>query len=319
MTRLVFLDPFALSRTEQIGALLPDGWELSVAKSRAVADQLAALSGADFAVTADVPVTAEMFAVPGLKGVHKWGVGYDNIDLDAARANGVRVMRTTGSNAVAVAETALAMMLALNRNLVRGHMGVLEGKWLKSECAQSSTRLSGKTVGIVGLGHIGTALARLLAGFGCTILYTKRTPLSAEEEQALGVTHVALDRLLRESDVVSLHCALNEGTANLIDAAALAKMKPDAILINAARGGVVVESDLAAAVREGRLRGAAVDVFATEPVEPDNPLVGLDGVIVTPHVAALTSDGFVPSITRMIANMVAVDQGREPAGIDIIV
>jgi phosphoglycerate dehydrogenase-like enzyme len=319
MTRLVFLDPLALARGDQIRALLPPGWELALAKSRAAPDQLAALSGADFAVTADVPVTAEMFATPGLKGIHKWGVGYDNIDLEAARARGVRVMRTTGSNAITVAETALGMMLALNRNLVRGHLGVLAGKWLKSECAQTSTRLSGKTVGIVGLGYIGTALAKLLAGFGCTVLYSKRTPLPAEEAASLGVTHASLDRLLAESDAVSLHCALNDSTRNLIDAGALAKMKPGAILINAARGGVVVEADLAAAVREGRLRGAAVDVFATEPVEPGNPLVGLDGVIVTPHVAALSSDGFVPSITRMVENMAAVDAGREPAEIDILV
>ncbi len=119
--------------------------------------------------------------------------------------------------------------------------------------------------------------------------------------------------------MVTLNCELNPSTRNMIDAARLALMKPDAILVNAARGGVMVEADLAEAIRAGRLRGAGVDVFAVEPIQPDNPLIGLDRVVLTPHVGAISADSFVASITRMIDNLQAVGEGRSPRDIDIVI
>lgn len=319
MMRVVMLDPSAPDRLDRIRPYLPEGWDIATPGSRDPAEQVAALSGAAFGITGDVAVTEDMMAVEGLRAIHKWGVGYDNIDLDAARRHHVRVLRTTGSNAVAVAETTLGLILALNRNIVRGHVGILAGEWRKGELSPTSMRLSGRTVGIVGMGYIGKALARLLGGFGCTILYTKRTPLNADEERAAGIRFAPLDELLRTSDVVTLNCEFNASTRNLINRETLALMKPDAILINAARGGVMVEEDVADAIREGRLRGAGVDVFAIEPVPPGNPLIGLDRVITTPHVGAISSDAFVPSITRMIGNLKAIADGREPDPIDVLV
>ncbi len=319
MTDVVLLDPATAARLERMRPFLPEGWRLRTAASRDTEDQIAALRGARCAITGDMPVTAAMMAVPGLRAVHKWGVGYDGIDLDAARQHGVRVLRTTGSNAVAVAETTLGLILAVNRNLVRGHVGIREGEWLKGELGPSSTRLSGRTVGIVGLGYIGKALATLLRGFGCKVLYTKRTPLSPAEEAEAGVSYAPLDALLAEADVVTLNCELNASTRNLIDRDRLALMKPDAILVNAARGGVLVEADLAEAIRAGRLRGAAVDVFATEPVPADSPLIGLDRVILTPHIAAISADSFASSLTRMMDNLRAVENGEQPRAIDILV
>lgn len=319
MTRLVMLDPGGEERVERVRPFLPAGWEIRSARSRDAADQLAALAGADFAITGDVPVTAEMMAVPGLRAVHKWGVGYDNIDLEAARRHGVRVLRTTGSNAVAVAETTLGLILAVNRNIVRGHVGLMDGRWRKGELSPSSTRLSGKMVGIVGMGHIGKALVRLLDGFGCVVIYTKRQPLAREEEEALGLRYAPLEVLLAEADVVTLNCELNASTRNMIDAARLALMKPDAILVNAARGGIVVEADLAAALREGQLRGAGVDVFAEEPLRPDNPLIGLDRAVLTPHVGAISADSHAASLTRMMRNLKAVEDGLPPQDIDVLV
>lgn len=319
MTRLIMLDPGGAERENRIRPFLPEGWEVACAPSRDPSDQVAALRGATFAITGDVPVTAEMLAVPGLRAVHKWGVGYDNIDLDAARRHGVRVLRTTGANAVAVAETTLALILAVNRNIVRGHVGILDGRWRKGELSPTSTRLSGKTVGIIGMGYIGKALARLLTGFGCTILYTKRSPLPPQEEAALNLRFAGLEELLAEADVVTLNCELNASTRNMIDTARLALMKPDAILVNAARGGIVVEADLAAALRDGRIRGAGIDVFAEEPIHPDNPLIGLDRAVLSPHIGALAADGHAASVTRMIANFRAVEEGRAPLAIDVLV
>lgn len=319
MCHVVLLDPSAPDRLDRMRPLLPAGWTLGNATSRAAADQEAALAGADFAITGDVPVTAAMMAVPGLRAVHKWGVGYDGIDLPAARAQGVRVLRTTGSNAVAVAETTLGLILTVNRNITRGHVAIHRGDWPKGELGATSMGLSGRTVGIVGMGYIGKALARLLRGFGCRTLYTKRTPLTPAEEAEAGVSYAALDDLLAQSDVVTLNCELNDSTRNLIDARRLALMRPDAILINAARGGVLVEADLAAAIASGRLRGAGVDVFAIEPIAADNPLIGLDRVVLTPHIAAISADGFVPTMQRMFANLKAVAEGANPPALDILV
>ncbi|WP_211246088.1 2-hydroxyacid dehydrogenase [Cereibacter changlensis] len=319
MTTVVMLDPAAPDRMERVAAFLPEGWRLTTAASRAAEDQLAALQGARYAITGDVPVSAAMMAAPGLKAVHKWGVGYDGIDLEAASRHGVRVLRTTGSNAVAVAETTLGLILAVNRNLVRGHVGIGSGDWLKGALAPSSMKLSGRTVGIVGMGYIGKALVRLLSGFGCTVLYTKRSPLPTQEEAELGIRFATLPNLLAAADVVTLNCELNASTRNLIGRDELALMKPDAILINAARGGVLDEQALADAIRENRLRGAGIDVFAAEPILPDNPLLGLERVVLTPHIAAISADSFATSLTRMMENLQAIDRGAAPRDIDILV
>ncbi|SNR53274.1 3-phosphoglycerate dehydrogenase [Paracoccus sediminis] len=317
MTRIVLLDPASPERLDRIRPLLPDGWTLTTAGSRDPQDQIAALRGASFAITGDVPVTGAMMAMPGLKAVHKWGVGYDGIDLDAARSHGVRVFRTTGSNAVAVAETTLGLILAVNRNIVRGHVGIRDGGWPKGQVAPSSATLSGRRVGIVGMGHVGRALARLLRGFGCDLLYSKRTPLPTDQED--GARFVPLDDLLAAADVVTLNCDLNDSTRDLIGRDQLALMKPDAILINAARGGVLVESDLADAIRAGRLRGAGIDVFSVEPILRDNPLLGLDRVVLTPHLGALDAGAFAPTIARMIGNLMAVQSGMPPRESDVLV
>jgi lactate dehydrogenase-like 2-hydroxyacid dehydrogenase len=169
------------------------------------------------------------------------------------------------------------------------------------------------------MGYIGKALARLLKGFECTILYTKRTRLTAAEETEAGVRFAPIEEILQTADVVTLNCELNASTRNLINRETLALMKPDAILVNAARGGVMVEEDVAEAIRNGRLRGVGVDVFAIEPLPSDNPLIGLDRVITTPHVGAISADSFVPSITRMIDNLHAIARGENPNPIDVLV
>ncbi|NVN39930.1 3-phosphoglycerate dehydrogenase [Ameyamaea chiangmaiensis] len=316
------LDPMAQKGLDKFAQFLPDDFEIATSRSRAPADQLEAIKGATFVITADVPVTAEMMevgAAHGLKGVHKWGVGYDNIDCERAREVGVRVMRTTGSNAVMVAETTLALMLALQRNIVRGHVGLQKGEWLKGSLGETSMRLTGKTIGLIGLGYIGKQVARLLRGFDCEVIYTKRTPISAEEAQELRARLVTLDELIETSDVISLHCALTDETADMINKESIARMKPGSILINTARGGLVNENDLAEAVESGHLRGAAVDVFPVEPIAADHRFVGVDRIIITPHVGAISADAYADNVKRMVHNMVCVAKGEEPPAFDTLV
>lgn len=319
--KIALLDPTSPERLARIAAFLPEGMEIATAASRDPADQMGTAHGATYIISGDLPVQAEMLRAGAgtLKAVHKWGVGYDRIDCNTAAELGIRVLRTTGSNAAAVAETALAMMLALQRNILRGHMAVIAGGWPKGELGASSLLLSGKTVGIIGFGHIGKHLARLLAPFGCRVLYNKRTPLDSREEQGLGARYAPLDDLLAKSDIVSLHCDLNDQSRDMIDAAALARMRPGSLLINLARGGVVVEDALADALERGHLRGAALDVFATEPVERGNRLVGMPQVIVTPHLGAMAADNFDQTVQRMIDNLMAIHRGDEPPALDVIV
>lgn len=319
---IVFLDPLKPAQMERLAPFAAPRFAIRTAASRERSDQVEAIRAATYAITGDVPVDAALMgegAAAGLRAVHKWGVGYDNIDLEAARRLGVRVMRTTGSNAVPVAETAVAMMLALSRRVVAGHLGVLGGGWPKGEIGPTTMMLSGKTVGLVGMGYIGTVVARLLSGFGCPILYAKPHALPEAEAAALNATHVPLERLLAEADIVSLHCALNDATRGLIGAAELASMKRGALLVNTARGGIVDEDALADAIECGHLAGAALDVFAEEPVPAGHRLVGLPGVITTPHTAAQAADNFAATVSRMIANITHVAEGRQPPEVDVLV
>ena len=270
----------------------------------------AAIAEADFAISGQVPVTATVLAAATrLQLLHKWGVGVDNFDLDAARARGIRVARTTGSNAVPVAEFTLGLILATLRHLAYAHAELREGRWRGGRLPSDTYMLSGKTVGIVGFGAIGRRVARMLTGFGCQILYTTPRPLGPPDEAALGVRYASLPDLLAQSDIVSLHCPLTDQTRGLIDRAALSAMKPSAILVNVARGGVVVEADLVLALQTGVIHGAATDVFESEPPEPDNPLLTLNNMVVTPHIAAGASDNFANTIGQMFRNIATVAGG----------
>ena len=308
---IVVLDPITDSTARRLRGLLPPGMALTHATARDEAHLCALIAEADYAISGQVAVPgAVLRAARRLKLLHKWGVGTDNLDLDAARALGIAVARTTGSNAVPVAEFTLGLMIAALRNLAHGHAELTAGRWQGGSVARPSLTLSGKTVGLVGFGAIGQAVARLLSGFGCAVLYHKPHPASADDEAATGARHAALPDLLARADVVSLHCPLTPATAGLIDRAALELMKRTAVLVNVARGGVVVEADLVWALRNRVIQAAAMDVFETEPLPPGSPLLGLDGLTVTPHIAAIAADTFEKTVRQMFGNIGRVSRGE---------
>lgn len=312
MTETVaILDPIAPQTAERLRALLPPGLVLTHATDRGDDHLKELVRDAQYVISGQVAVSGDVLrAGRRLKLLHKWGVGVDNLDLDAARALGIPVARTTGSNAVPVAEFAIGLMMAAMRNLASGHAGLQAGVWRGLGGAGDSFTLSGKTVGIVGFGAIGQALARLLSGFRCRILYSKRTPLPAVDAAILGAEHASIGELLAQSDVVSLHCPLTPETAGLIDARALRRMKRNAVLVNVARGGVVVENDLVAALRDGTIHAAAMDVYETEPLPPDSPLIGVPNLVLTPHIAALAADNFEKTVNHMFGNVARVARGE---------
>lgn len=246
-------------------------------------------------------------AAGALRVIARYGVGTDNVDLAAARARGIVVTNTPGANAAAVAELTVALLLLGARPILGAAAATKAGGWPRT----SGLSLGGKTVGLVGFGAIGRAVAGLLAGFGVRLLASDPwcdVTLAA----ALGVTPVELGALLAESDFVSLHAPVTPETRGMVDAAFLAQMKPGACLVNTARGELVDEAALYEALASGRLRGAALDAFASEPPGADNPLLSLPTVIATPHMGAHT-DGATTTMGRMaLADCLAVLRGEEP-------
>ena len=226
-------------------------------------------------------------AAPQLRVISKHGVGVDNIDVDAASARNIPVVVASGANAVSVAEHAIALLLAVAKKIVPLDRGMREGRWEKP--GFQGRELAGSTIGLVAFGAIAQQTARYAKALGMTVL--AYDPYAGDEVFAAeGVTRVAdLETLLRDSDIVSLHSPLTPQTRHLINAESLALMKPDAIIINTARGGLIDEAALLDALQQGRIAGAGLDSFATEPTGPDHPFWSDLRLVVTPHIGGVTS------------------------------
>jgi len=224
---------------------------------------------------------------PRLRVVANYAVGYDNVDVAAATARGVAVANTPDVLTEATADLAFALLLAAARRLGEGERLVRAGRWTGWEPGQLlGVDVWGRTLGIIGLGRIGEAVARRGRGFGMSVLYSGRRPAPAAAE--LGAEHVSLDDLLARADAISIHCPLTAETRHLIDAAALARMKPTAILVNTARGPIVDEAALADALAAGRIAGAGIDVFEREP-EIHPGLLASERAVLAPHLGSATT------------------------------
>lgn len=233
-------------------------------------------------------VTAAVLAAASqLQVVGRAGIGVDNVDLAAASARGVRVMNTPDGNVVTTAEHALALMFAVARKIPQATASMRAGAWEKTKF--QGRELFGKTIGIIGLGNIGRVVADRARGLRMRVIATDPWVMP-RKGQELGVEMVDLDTLLATADVVTLHVPAVDWTRGILSAANVAKLKKGAILINAARGGLVDERAVAEAVQSGHLYGAAFDVFAEEPLAKDSPLLGVDNIVVTPHLGASTDE-----------------------------
>ena len=242
-------------------------------------------------------------AAPSLKVVGRLGVGLDNIDVDACAARGITVIPATGANAGAVAEYVIGTAMALLRQAYTRSAETAAGKWPRTALS-NGRELSGKTLGLIGFGGIGQLTARQAQALGVRVIaYDPMFGADAPVWAATGVVRHGIDALLAQADIVSLHVPLVEHTRNLIDAGALAKMKQSAILINTSRGGIVDETALAQALRDGHLCGAALDVFAQEPLAAGTPLEDLPNLILTPHIAGVTEESNI-RVSAVIATLV---------------
>jgi len=247
--------------------------------------RIAAFDG--LAVRSATKVTPEVVAAAAnLKVIGRAGIGIDNIDLAAATQRGIVVMNTPGGNSVTTAEHALALLFALARRIPAADRSTRAGRWEKSKFM--GVEITGKTLGIVGCGNIGAIVATRARGLDMRVIAYDPF-LSEDRARDLGVEKVPLDDLLARSDFITLHVPLTEQTREMIDAAALAKTRKGVRIVNCARGGLIVEADLKAAIESGHVAGAALDVFAEEPAR-DNPLFALDQVVATPHLGASTAE-----------------------------
>ena len=239
-----------------------------------------------------------------LKAVGRLGVGLDNIDLPACEARNIAVIPATGANSKAVAEYVVATAMMLLRGSFLASSDVLQGRWPRARLSEGR-ELGGKVLGLAGFGGIGQLTARLAQGLGMQVIaFDTGIPADAPVWEETGVRPVEMGELLIESDVISLHVPLVEGTRNLFDEALIARMKPGAILINSARGGIVDEAALSSALKQGQLSGAALDVFDTEPLNEHNHFAGVPNLILTPHIAGVTAESN-QRVSQLIADKIA--------------
>src|SRR5712691_1055205 len=264
------------------------GFEVDVEIGLGAAELRGRIASYDgLAVRSATKVTAELIAAAdALKVIGRAGIGVDNIDVAAATERGIVVMNTPYGNSITAAEHTIAMMFALARQIPAADRSTQAGKWQKSRFM--GVELSGKTLGIIGCGNIGAIVADRAQGLKMRVVAYDPF-LSPERALELGVERLSLDELFARADFITLHTPLTEATRNIIDQRAIAKMKRGVRLINCARGGLIVEADLAAALDEGQVAGAAIDVFVDEPAT-ENPLFGRDNFIATPHLGAATAE-----------------------------
>ena len=241
---------------------------------------------------------------PALRLISIWGTGTDHVDLPAAQSRNIRVTNTPGVSAVAVAEHTLALIMAVAKRTVEVDQEVRRGGWPRAMV----TQLRGKTLGLIGTGAIGREVARLGAGIGMRVIAWTFHPRGDVAEW------VSLEDVFRQSDVVSVHLRLSKETSGLIRAEHFELMKPGAMLINTARGGIVKESDLIHALRTNRIAGAGLDVFETEPLPADSPLSTLRNVVLTPHAAGITPEATEAGLALAIENVFSFLAGR-PANV----
>ena len=305
---------------ESFQANAPEGAEVKwVDSSQSIEDQAKDLEG-----VAAVVVTPSVYPVelarltPSVRLVQTVSAGTDMIDKQTLGELGIRVANNGGGNAIAVAEHTITLLVSVFRKMQLQYNSVQSGEWMgsiRTDWFSQAYEIAGKTVGIVGLGRIGSRVARRLQGWECEIIYYDEVAIDPELEAELNATRVPMDELLQSSDIITLHVPLNRSTTKLISDREFDLMKPSAVLINACRGPVVDEAALIRAIEEKKIMAAGLDVLEDEPTSPDNPLFAFDNVLITPHLAAFTQESGERSRAFAVHNTSQVAMGEEPESI----
>lgn len=307
MEKIVVLGPFNEAMQSALKEAIPSG-QFELIFSGEIRQEL--LSDADYIILRTLSIKApEITYLTKTKLIQRWGAGFDTVDIEAAGKKGIQVAVTAGMNATPVSEMALALALAVYRNLVPLTNDVMKGIWSREYYSKRSFTISGKTAGIYGIGNIGRKVAALFKAFGAKVIYFDPYPLSEEKEKELGVEYVSSDQLLECSDILSLHAPLTEETEKFINADTLKKMKEGAVLINTAREELVDYPAVADAIRSKKLLGAGFDAIE-ESFAENNPFTGMPNVVLTSHLGGNTVDNAVHMAKRCAEQIIAVGNGR---------
>ncbi|MDR1068455.1 MAG: D-2-hydroxyacid dehydrogenase [Clostridiales Family XIII bacterium] len=296
--KTVILDGYTVSRDDLNWEAFAELGEFSFYPRTAADDVALRIGNADLVLTSKCRIDKNMMdACPALKYVGVIATGYNNIDVAYARERGVAVANVPDYSAAAVAQMTFALLLEIENAVGAHDASVRNGEWQSNEdfcyTVAPQTELDGKTFGVVGYGSIGRRVCRIAEALGMHVLVHTPHPPNANAESVTTIDtteFVPLEYLLANADIVSLHCPLTPLTEKLISRKTIAQMKDGAILLNTARGGLVDEADLAAALRSGKLKAAGLDVLSLEPPVPDNPLIGLQNCIITPHIGWITKE-----------------------------
>ncbi len=295
-----------------IKQFIPNGFELITLGMTEKEAIISAVQDADYILAGGrLKIGADLLEhAAKLKMIQRSGVGLDSLDLHAIKKKGIPVYVNQGINADSVAEHTLLLMLASLRNLPVINTNTHRGLWSKQEQGVQTFEMSNKVVGLIGMGNIGKRVAKLVNAFGAKVIYFSEPRATAEEEYSLSLEYVSLDELLKQADIVSLHCPLTEQTKNIIGESELSIIKKGSIIINTARGGLIDETALFEKLASGHLRAAALDVYSQEPISKDNRLCKLENVILTPHIGGVTYESFSTMMREAMCNIKLFEEGK---------
>ncbi|HEX4077539.1 MAG TPA: 2-hydroxyacid dehydrogenase [Rhizomicrobium sp.] len=293
--------------------IMPDGFELVTLTTNSEDEQLTKIADCEVALVAIMNFSAKLIdAAPRLRLAIHLGVGYqDTVDVAALKRRGIRLALTPEGTVTAVAEHTVMMMLAIYKELLGKDRDLRNGLFRWHDSHPTTRNLNGRVIGYVGMGRIGQQVARRLVPFGTTGIYVDpAAPLTEAQEAALNLRRAGFAEVLSSADIVTVHVPLTNETRHIMDAAAIAKMRPGAVLINTARGGVLDEKALQQALESGHLSGAGIDVFETEPVPPGYPLARFENVVFSPHAAGGTGDALHEKIAVIANNLECYRRGK---------
>ena len=315
--KVAFLHGLPSEVVDVITPYTPDDWTTEVVhRDMPMDEQKAIVSDADFIMVYRAPLGDEVLrAANKARMVQLLAAGYDSMNLPLMAALEVPCANNGGANSWAVADHAVLLMLSLYKRQMHTDPATRQGRWSAPVSGTNTFEMADKLVGVLGIGNIGRQVARRVQGFDADVQYYDLYPLSEERERELDVRRVSLDELFRSSDILTCHTPLTPQTHHIVNRERLAMMKPTAVVINTSRGPVVDEAALIEALQEGRIAGAGLDVFEQEPVDPANPLLQMDNVVVTPHIAGTTWNTWFRRAEFAYRNMRRVWDGEAPLAI----
>lgn len=315
--KVVFFHGLDAKIADVIARHTPEGWATEIAERDATLERKRALAAdADFIMVYGAPLPDDALRAAGkARLVQLLAAGYDRMNLALMRELGVPCANNGGANSWAVADHTLLLMLALYKRQTLTEPATRQGEWNAPINGVNTFEMAGKLVGVLGMGNIGRRVARRVQGFDANVQYHDAYPLPLQEEAELNVRRASLDELFRTSDILTCHTPLTPQTRHIVNRERLAMMKPTAVLINTSRGPVVDEAALTDALQSGQIAGAGLDVFEKEPVDVDNPLLRMDNVVVTPHIAGTTWDTWFRRAEFAYANMQRVWNGEPPLAV----